>query len=44
MTGQEAAWQAGEAAAGSLAPDADVFGSLDAAGLGKAVLSVPRST
>src|SRR5512135_2850419 len=42
MTGQESAWQAGEAAAGALAPDADVFGSLDAAGLGSSTFSVLR--
>jgi polyhydroxyalkanoate synthase len=42
MTGQESAWQAGEAAAGALGPDADVFGSMDAAGLGSSTLSVLR--
>jgi polyhydroxyalkanoate synthase subunit PhaC len=34
------AWQAAESAASALAPDADVFGSVDAAGLGQATLSV----
>jgi polyhydroxyalkanoate synthase subunit PhaC len=36
----ETAWQAAESAASALAPDADVFGSVDAAGLGQATLSV----
>jgi polyhydroxyalkanoate synthase len=36
----EAAWQAAESAASVLAPDADVFGSVDGAGLGQATLSV----
>ena len=40
MTTQETAWQAAESAAAALAPDADVFGSVDAAGLGQATLSV----
>ena len=34
MTAQEKAWQAAESAAAVLAPDADMFGSVDAAGLG----------
>src|SRR5947208_16381655 len=42
MTEQERAWQAAEAAAGALAPDADVFGSVDAAGLGSSTFSVLR--
>ena len=40
MTAQEKAWQAAESAAAVLAPDADVLGSVDAAGLGEATLSV----
>ena len=36
----ESAWQAAESAASVLAPDADVFGSVDGAGLGQATLSV----
>src|SRR5881296_2889082 len=42
MTAQETAWQTAEAAAASLAPDADVFGSVDAAGLGSSTFSVLR--
>src|SRR5262245_16400820 len=42
MTAQETAWQAAEAAAASLAPDADLFGSVDAAGLGSSTFSVLR--
>jgi polyhydroxyalkanoate synthase len=42
MTAQETAWQAAEAAAASVAPDADVFGSVDAAGLGSSTFSVLR--
>ena len=42
MTAQEAAWQAAESAAAALAPDADVFGSVDAAGLGASTFSVLR--
>jgi poly(hydroxyalkanoate) polymerase-like protein len=36
----ETAWQAAESAAAALAPDADVSGSVDGAGLGQATLSV----
>ena len=42
MTAQESAWQIAEAAAAALAPDADVLGSMDAAGLGSSTLSVLR--
>ena len=42
MTAQETAWQTAEAAAASLAPDADVFGTVDAAGLGSSTFSVLR--
>ena len=42
MTAQETAWQAAESAAAALAPDADVFGSVDAAGLGSSTFSVLR--
>ncbi len=42
MTAQEKAWHTAEAAAASLAPDADVFGSVDAAGLGSSTFSVLR--
>ena len=42
MTAQETAWQTAESAAASLAPDADVFGSVDAAGLGSSTFSVLR--
>ena len=42
MTAQEKAWQAAESAAAALAPDADVFGSVDAAGLGTSTFSVLR--
>ena len=42
MTAQETAWQAAESAAAALAPDADVFGSVDAAGLGASTLAVMR--
>ena len=40
MAARETAWEAAESAASVLGPDADVFGSLDAAGLGQATLSV----
>ena len=40
MTARETAWEAAESAASVLGPDADVFGSMDAAGLGQATLSV----
>src|ERR1700759_2291327 len=40
MTAQEKAWQAAESAAAVLAPDADVLGSVDAAGLGAPTFSV----
>src|SRR6266705_2251424 len=42
MTAQETAWHTAEAAAASLAPDADVFGSVDAAGLGSSTAAVLR--
>ena len=42
MTAQETAWQAAESAAAALAPDADVLGSVDAAGLGASTLAVMR--
>ena len=42
MTAQETAWQAAESAAAVLAPDADVFGSVDAAGLGASTFAVLR--
>src|ERR1700757_2490930 len=42
MTAQETAWQAAESAAAVLAPDADVFGSVDAAGLGASTFAVMR--
>ena len=42
MTAQEKAWQAAESAAAALAPDADVFGSVDAAGLGSSTFAVLR--
>ena len=42
MTAQETAWQAAEAAAAALAPDADMFGSVDAAGLGSSTAAVLR--
>jgi polyhydroxyalkanoate synthase len=42
MTAQETAWQAAEAAAAALAPDADVLASVDAAGLGSSTFSVLR--
>ena len=42
MTAQETAWQAAESAAAVLAPDAGVFGSVDAAGLGASTLAVMR--
>jgi len=42
MTAQESAWQAAEAAAAALAPDADALASLDAAGLGSSTFSVMR--
>ena len=42
MTTQDTAWQAGESAAGVLAPEAGMFASADAAGLGAATLAVLR--
>ena len=42
MTAQETAWQAAESAAAALAPDADVLGSVDAAGLGTSTFAVLR--
>src|SRR6201989_2371718 len=42
MTAQETAWQAAESAAAALAPDADMFGSVDAAGLGSSTGAVLR--
>jgi polyhydroxyalkanoate synthase len=42
MTAQEPAWQVGESAAALAAADADVFGTIDAAGLGGALLEVMR--
>jgi polyhydroxyalkanoate synthase len=42
MTTQDAAEQAGESAAGALGPEAGVFASADAAGLGAATLAVLR--
>ena len=42
MTAQETARQAAESAAAVLAPDADVFGSVDAAGLGASTFAVLR--
>ena len=42
MTAQETAWQTAESAASVLAPDADVLGSVDAAGLGASTLAVMR--
>ena len=42
MTAQEKAWQAAESAAAALAPDADMFGSVDAAGLGTSTFAVLR--
>src|SRR6202790_5196089 len=42
MTTQETAWQAGESAAEVLGPEAGVFASADAAGLGAATLAVLR--
>ena len=40
QTAWETAWETAESAASVLGPDADVFGSMDAAGLGQATLSV----
>jgi polyhydroxyalkanoate synthase subunit PhaC len=40
MTARQKAWQAAEAAAGVLGPEAAVFASADAAGLGQATLAV----
>ncbi len=40
MTGNETAWQSGEAAAEALAPEAGEFASLDMAGFGESVLAV----
>ena len=42
MTAQETAWQAAESAAATLAPDADVLASVDAAGLGSSTFAVMR--
>src|SRR4029077_19374267 len=42
MTSQETAWQAAESAAAALAPDADMFGSADAAGLSSSTAAVLR--
>jgi len=42
MTELGPAWQTGENAAASVAADADVFGAIDAAGLGGALMSVMR--
>ena len=42
MTAYETARETAEAAAEVLAPDADIFGSLDAAGLGESTLAVLR--
>src|SRR6185312_6000429 len=42
MTAQETAWQAAESAAAALAPDADMFGSVDAAGLSSSTAAVLR--
>ena len=42
MTAQETAWQAAESAAAALAPDADMLGTVDAAGLGASTLAVLR--
>jgi polyhydroxyalkanoate synthase subunit PhaC len=42
MTTQDSAWQAGESAAAALGPEAGVFASADAAGLGAATLAVLR--
>jgi polyhydroxyalkanoate synthase len=42
MSTKENAWQAGESAAGVLAPEAGMFASADAAGLGAATLAVLR--
>src|ERR1700754_4155640 len=42
MTAQEKAWQAAESAAPAPARDADVFGSVDAAGLGSSTFAVLR--
>ncbi|MGO9082116.1 MAG: PHA/PHB synthase family protein [Streptosporangiaceae bacterium] len=40
MPKQEIAWQAAEAAAAAIAPEADEFGALDMAGFGQATLAV----
>ena len=40
MSGNETAWQAGQAAAEALAPEAGELASLDMAGLGEATLAV----
>jgi polyhydroxyalkanoate synthase subunit PhaC len=42
MTARETAWQEAEAAAAVLGPEAEVFGSADAAGLGQSTLAVLR--
>ena len=40
MSAQETAWQAGEEAAGALAPEADLIGQLDMAGFGQSMIAV----
>ena len=40
MTRQEAAWEAAEAAAAALGPEAGEFAALDAAGFGRSTLDV----
>ncbi|MDQ2816158.1 MAG: poly-beta-hydroxybutyrate polymerase, partial [Actinomycetota bacterium] len=42
MTTEDAAWQAGESAAGVVGPEAGMFASADAAGLGASTLAVLR--
>jgi poly[(R)-3-hydroxyalkanoate] polymerase subunit PhaC len=42
MSTEETAWQAGESAASVLGPEADLFASADAAGLGASTLAVLR--
>ena len=42
MSTEETAWQAGESAASVLGPEADLFASADAAGLGSSTLAVLR--
>ena len=43
MSTEETAWQAGESAASVLGPEADLFASADAAGLGASTLAVLRA-